>query len=273
VKDPTKFFKECAGNVKGCITKVLTAPMRLNPITQLAKSQLKNMNNLVGDNNIFSKVVAKAGSVAAKGINKGVGAVFKGDNIISKLGRGLGIGISGTVSGVADVVARPGRAMEAMAALSEDPINGAIAVGKGIAADCKEDAAGCAGNLLFEAASLAFPGLGAAKMAAKIGKIAKLAKLAKAASKAGKLGKFGKAASKMKKLVKGVKSKVRKSKGKTAKKSKGKTASKNVSSAKKNIKKINKQYKKFKKYKKKAEKIKDKLEDAMEGEESEEVDA
>jgi hypothetical protein len=208
VKNPigqTKaFFKSCKGDAKGCITKIITAPLKL-PIFQLAKGQLKAINKHFGDNKL-SKGIAKAGAWAGNGITKWFEKMAPGDNVAAKIFKGIGGGLGRTVSGVADVVANPGAALSAILEVAEDPINSGHAIYQSIKAECKADAATCAGQIFTDIASLAIPAVGAAKIGVKVSQVAQVAKaskiaqvVTKAASAAGnavKATKIGKATSK-----------------------------------------------------------------------------
>lgn len=154
------------------------------------KNQLKTVQNFVGQENFYSSSMSKVGQTLASGINNAVGSVARGESAASRLVRGVGSGVAGTVSGVAEVLARPGLAISGLINIAEDPINSGIAVAKGIQKDCREDAVGCAGKLMFEGAMLVVPVVGAANIANAVGKAASLAKASKYA---GAIGNYAKA--------------------------------------------------------------------------------
>lgn len=144
------------------------APITVNPGFQVLKKDLVSATEHFGDN-VISKGIAKGGAVAGGGIAKGIGAIVPGDNIAAKFIKGIGGGVGGIVTGVTTAVENPDVALSGIiAVVTEDPINGAHAIAKSIKADCKEDAATCAGKIFTDIASIVIPGVGAAKIASKI---------------------------------------------------------------------------------------------------------
>ena len=74
-----------------------------------------------------------------------------------------------------------------MANIAENPIDSVEAIAKGVASDCKADGASCAGGLVTDIASYVIPGVGGAKIAAKVGQVANAAKATKVGQVATKL--------------------------------------------------------------------------------------